>query len=286
MTAENRPSTDPALFDAYAPDRIALRIEASGIIKGALPAVPTLTLAFLAGAFIALGAMFYLVTITQSGLGFGPTRFLGGIAFSLGLILVIVGGAELFTGNVLLVMGWAHKKVSGSLVLRNWGLVYAGNLAGAVAMAFMAWWAGIGQLGGGELGVTLVKIAAAKVAMPFDVAFARGILSNVLVCLAVWLSFAAHSVVSKITAIVFPIAAFVALGFEHSIANMFFIPAGIFLAGDPALAGAAGAAISARADLAVLGLLHNLVPVTLGNIVGGGVFVALSYYLAYLYDRE
>ncbi|MEQ8194131.1 MAG: formate/nitrite transporter family protein [Rhodospirillales bacterium] len=286
MTDENRNPIDPASFDAYAPDRIALRIEAAGITKGTLPVVPTLTLAFLAGAFIALGAMFYLVTITQSGLGFGPTRFIGGIAFSLGLILVIVGGAELFTGNVLLVMGWAHKKVSGATLWRNWGLVYAGNLAGAVAMALMAWWAGIGALGGGELGVTLVKVAAAKVALPFDVAFVRGILCNVLVCLAVWLSFAAHSVVSKILAIVFPIAAFVALGFEHSIANMFFIPAGIFLAGDPAFAEAAGTTVAARADIAVLGLLHNLVPVTLGNIVGGGVFVALSYYLAYLYGRD
>ncbi len=280
------PMFDPGLFDAYSPDRIAQRIELVGVKKGMLPTIPTLTLGFLAGAFIALGAMFYLVTVTQSGLGFGPTRFIGGVAFSLGLILVLVGGAELFTGNVLLIMGWAHKKVTSGMLARNWCLVYIGNLVGALAMAGLAWWAGLGELGNKELGKILVDISAKKVALPFDVAFARGVLCNILVCLAVWISFAAHSVVSKIFAIIFPIAAFVALGFEHSIANMFFIPAGILTASDPAIAQAAGLTVSARADLTVLGLAHNLVPVTLGNIVGGGVFVALSYYLAFLYGRN
>ena len=261
---------NPAGIDAYAPAEMAHRIETAGVAKASLGTVPLLALAVLAGAFIAFGGMFYLVAITDSGLGLGPTRLLGGLAFSLGLILVVVGGAELFTGNNLIVMGWAHGKVPLSGLLRNWVLSYAGNFAGAVALAFLASLSGFLMLGGGAVMDNAVAIAKAKTELPFLTALVRGILCNTLVCLAVWLCFAARSASSKILCIVFPIAAFVALGFEHSIANMFFIPLGMFVGAD---------------DVTVGGFLANIVPVTIGNVIGGGVFVALSYYVIYLRGR-
>jgi formate/nitrite transporter len=269
---EPAPPIPPSFFDAYTPDQIALRVEQVGILKADLPAQPLFALAFLAGAFVALGAMFFTLAVTGSGLGFGPTRVLGGVAFSLGLVLVLVGGAELFTGNVLMAMGWAAGRVTTRALLRNWGLVYAGNLAGAVAMAVLAHAAGVFALDSGDVGATARALAEAKAALPFETAFWKGVLCNTLVCLAVWLCFAAHSVVDKIFAIVFPISAFVALGFEHSIANMYFIPAGAF-------AGGLESGI-------IRGLVANLVPVTLGNIVGGGVFVAATYYVIYLRGRK
>ena len=274
---------DRGLFDAYAPDEIARRIELVGVKKAGQETIPVLTLAVLAGAFIAFGAMFYSVVMTGSDLGLGPSRLLGGVAFSLGLILVLVGGAELFTGNVLIVMGWAHGKVAFGGLMRNWGLVFVGNFVGAVGMAVLAHWSGFLHIGGDAVAATAIRIGAAKVALPWDVAFVRGILCNTLVCLAVWLCFAAHSVIDKVLAIIFPIAAFVALGFEHSIANMYFIPLAILAAADPALLQAAGVAAD---GLDGAGMVHNLVPVTLGNIVGGGVFVAMTYYVVYLRGHD
>jgi len=258
--------------DAYAPAEIAQRIENAGITKVRQPFLPMFALSVLAGAFIALGAMFYLVTMTDTGLGFGPSRLLGGVVFSLGLVLVLVGGAELFTGNSLIVMGWANGRIGTGELLRNWGIVYVGNFVGAVGMAVMAAGSGFQHLGGDGVQATIMGVAAGKVTLPFFEAFVRGVLCNILVCLAVWLCFAAHSVSSKILAIVFPVSAFVALGFEHSIANMFFIPLALILEGGT----------GATAGLDVAGFVGNLVPVTLGNIVGGGVFVALSYKIIYL----
>ncbi|MBL4693174.1 MAG: formate/nitrite transporter family protein [Magnetovibrio sp.] len=199
------------------------------------PAVPLFALSILAGAFIAFGAMFYTVVVTNSGLGFGPTRLLGGLAFSLGLVLVVVGGAELFTGNSLLVMGWAHGKIKFSSMMRNWLFAYVGNSVGALSIAVLAYFSGYLNLGGEGVAATVVKIATAKTQLSFFTTFVSGVLCNILVCLAVWLCFAAHTVTAKILAIVFPITAFVTLGFEHSIANMFFIPMGMFIAQDPSL---------------------------------------------------
>lgn len=280
----NSGKPDSGVFEAYTPAQIARRIEAMGVTKAAMPVVPLMTLSVLAGAFIAFGAMFYTVAVTDTGLGFGPTRMLGGLAFSLGLILVIVGGAELFTGNSLIVMGWAHGKVRFSGMMRNWMFSYVGNLIGAFGMAVLAFWSGYLQMDGDAVAATVVNIAAAKTQLPFEVAFVRGILCNTLVCLAVWLCFAAHTVTSKILAIIFPISAFVALGFEHSIANMFFIPLGILAAGEPTFLAASGIDVGAVPTLG--GFVANIVPVTLGNIVGGGVFVAMSYYFVYLYGRD
>ena len=226
-----------------------------------------LTLGILAGAFIAFGAMFFTLVMTDHNMGFGPARLLGGVAFSLGLILVVVGGAELFTGNNLIVMAWADRKVSTMQLLRNWGLVYIANFIGAVGAALLMFWSGALSLGDGAVADTALNIAVAKINIePFQ-AFVRGILCNALVCLAVWLCFAAHSVVSKILAIIFPISAFVALGFEHSVANMYFIPLGMLVS---------------DGGIGVIEFLSNLVPVTLGNIIGGSLFVALVYWIVYL----
>jgi formate/nitrite transporter len=257
-------------IDAYSPNEIAHRVETAGVGKARLPALETVTLAALAGAFIAFGAMFYMLVITQHGLGFGIGRTIGGIAFSLGLILVVIAGAELFTGNNLIVMAWADRKITGRALLRNWALVYVGNFVGAAATALIVHWSGTLDMADGAVRAAAVGIAKAKMALPFAEAFFRGLLCNTLVCLAVWLSFAAHSVSGKILAIIFPITAFVALGFEHSVANMYFLPLGI-------LSGLEGDAGSLAA-----GLLSNLIPVTLGNIVGGSVFVALVYWIIYL----
>ncbi len=252
--------------DAYAQATLAERVENAGVAKAGLATVPTLVLGVLAGAFVAFGAIFYAVVMTGNGLGFGPGRLLGGLAFSLGLILVIVGGAELFTGNSLIVFAWADRKITARALARNWALVYSGNLAGATATALLVHWSGIERLADGAVGKTLVAIAEGKLALPPAEAFVRGILCNVLVCLAVWLCFAARLVADKILAILFPITAFVALGFEHSVANMYLLPAG-WLAGSTAVA--------------LPGYTENLVLVTAGNIIGGGVLVAFVYWLVY-----
>jgi len=258
-------------FDAYTPAKIAELVESVGVKKAALPAVPTLLLGVLAGAFIAFGAMFFTLVMTDHGMGLGPARLLGGMAFSLGLILVVVGGAELFTGNNLIVMAWAERKVSTVQLLRNWSLVYIANLVGSVGAAALMFWSGALSLGAGAVAETALNIAIAKVDLDPLQAFVRGILCNALVCLAVWLCFAAHHVAGKILAIVFPISAFVALGFEHSVANMYFIPLGMLLSGG---------------EISITEFLANLIPVTLGNIIGGGLFVAFVYWIIYLRDYK
>ena len=267
--------------DAYAPAEIAARVAATCIAKTRLNLLQTATLGVLGGAFIAFGAMAYTLVVTDSALGFGPTRLVGGLAFSVGLILVIVGGAELFTGNNLLVMGWAEGCIGTRALLANWLVVYVANLVGAGATAVLAWLAGVYALGDGAVGATALGIAAGKVDLGFAEAFFRGLLCNVLVCLAVWLCFAARDVTGKVLAILFPVATFVALGFEHSVANMYAIPAGWLAAQEATVIAHGGAAsgLSDRLDLA--GFVANLVPVTLGNIVGGGGFVAFVYHLVY-----
>ncbi len=253
---------DPTGLDAYKPAEVARRIEEAGIAKSRLPSIQLVTLSTLAGAFIALGAAAFTMVMTGTDMAYGPSRFLGGVVFSLGLILVVVAGAELFTGNTLIVMAWVDRKVGTGALLRNWLFAFAGNALGALAVVLVMAFTGLYT---GKMGETARAIAEAKVQLGFVEAFARAILCNMLVCLAVWLTVAARSVTDKILAIVFPIAAFVLLGFEHSIANLYLIPAGW----------------AAGADVGFSGLLANLVPVTLGNIAGGAGGVALSYRLAY-----
>ena len=253
-------------FDAFTPQQITLQIESAGVRKAQLPALQTLMLGALAGAFIAFGAMLFTVVVTGSELGYGPTRLLGGLAFSMGLILVVIGGAELFTGNNLIVMAWADRRIGTLALLRNWALVYVSNFLGAAACVAMMYFTGLLAPDAGEVALTAANIARAKLELSWSEAFMRGVLCNALVCLAVWQSVAARRVAGKILAIVLPIAAFVALGFEHSVANMYLIPMGMLAAGQGIDAGA---------------VVTNLVPVTLGNIVGGAVFVALVYWVIY-----
>ena len=257
-----RSGPNPTGIEAYKPAEIAQRIEKAGVGKTQLGVVQITALSLLAGAFIAFGAAFYTVAMTGVDAGSGPARVLGGGAFSLGLILVVVGGAELFTGNALMVMAWVDRRISSSAMLRVWLIVYLGNLVGALGMAVLVSLSGTLN---GAVGELAVRIAEAKMALPPLEALVRGILCNALVCLAVWLTFAAQSVAGKILAVLWPITAFVALGFEHSIANMYLIPVGLL--------------IGAEGDIG--GMLANLVPVTVGNVIGGAGGVALAYWAAY-----
>jgi len=262
-------------FDPFSPKEIAEKVETVGVAKAHLPTLQTVMLGMVAGGFIGLGALYYTLVISDAQLSFGVARVLGGVVFSLGLILVVVAGAELFTGNNLLVMAWADRKITLAELLRNWVLVYVANAAGAIGLAAVVYLSHHTGMNGGAVGLTYLKIAAAKTALPFGEAFFKGVLCNLLVCLAVWLALAGRSVTDKVLAIVFPISAFVAAGFEHSVANMYFIPLGIFLAGDAAPAGVNLATVNWH------GFVDNLIPVTLGNIVGGSVLVALVYYTIY-----
>ncbi len=257
--------------DAYAPREIAERVERMGVAKARSDGFTLFVLAVLAGAFIALGALFFTVVVTGGSFGFGVNRLLGGLAFSLGLILVVVGGAELFTGNNLLAMAWASSLVRTHEVFRNWAVVYAGNLVGSLGTVLLVYLARLDALHDGAVGATAVRIAAGKAALPLVEAFARGVLCNALVCLAVWLAMGGRNVTDKVVAIVFPITAFVTVGAEHCVANMYFLPYGMALA-EPTRIGLDAA-------------LANLLAVTAGNIVGGTILVAAVYWAAYLRGR-
>ncbi len=274
-------------IDALLPQEMAERAEAVGAKKAGMAFLPMFMLAVLAGAFIALGAIF-ATTVSAGTAGvwpYGVARLLSGLVFCLGLILVVVGGAELFTGNNLIVMAWASGQVSTASLLRNWGIVYAGNFVGSVGTAVLMLIARQHLFGGGALGTAALNIAAGKVNLEFFQALALGVLCNTLVCLAVWLTFSARSTIDKIAAILFPIAAFVAAGFEHSIANMYFIPYGLLVKQfDAAFAAGTGLDLSGLTWGAFF--LRNLLPVTLGNIIGGGVLVAAVYWLVFLKRRS
>jgi len=271
-----------ATNDAHPPFAMAERAETVGITKATLNTLSTILLGILAGVFIGLGAMLCTVVTTDTGLGFGLTKLLGGLAFCLGLILVVVAGAELFTGNCLITMSLMSGRTSLARLLRNWGLVYFANLIGALSLVGLMFYTNQWALNSYGVGANALLIANAKVNLTFGSALARGILCNALVCLAIWLCFGARTVTDKILAILFPITAFVAAGFEHSIANMYFIPMGILLASQPAVLSAAGVTADGVVNLSWMGFVDNLVPVTIGNIIGGGILIGAVYWLAYL----
>jgi formate/nitrite transporter len=283
---KGEPTMEHFDIDAYVPAQMAARVERAGITKGNLDFFSAFTLAGLAGAFISLGAVFYTFVIHDSNLSMGLTKLIGGLVFSLGLILVIVAGAELFTGNSLLVMAYVSRKITLAQLLRNWAIVFVGNMVGALTIGFLVYLSGHWIDGGSAVGAKALTIANGKVNLTFWQAFSRGILCNILVCLAVWLCFSGRSVTDKILAIIFPITAFVALGFEHSIANMYFIPIGLLLRPNPQVLAAAQTTLSGTLDLTNLTLsgflISNLLPVTLGNIIGGGVFIGIVYWFLYL----
>jgi formate/nitrite transporter len=270
-----------ATTDCRPPAEMALKMEAVGVSKANGNIWAISLLGILAGFFIGLGAMFATLVTTDIQIGFGLTKLVGGIVFSLGLILVVVAGAELFTGNALMVGSRASGKIRLSQLFKNWGIVYFTNLIGSLLLVGIVFYSQFWALDGFKVGVNALSVANAKVNLAFWPAFARGILCNTLVCLAVWLCFSARSTVDKIFAILFPITAFVACGFEHSIANMYFIPMGMAMAGQAKVLEVAGLTASQVAHLNLAGFIGNLVPVTLGNIVGG-TFVGSMYWLIYL----
>jgi formate/nitrite transporter len=270
-------------LDALPPAEIARKAEKVGVAKAAMPAATVFVLAVLAGAFIALGAVF-ATTVTAGGadLPYGVVRLLAGLVFTLGLILVVLAGAELFTGNNLVVMAWASRRISTGRLLGNWALVYAGNFVGAVSTAAIMYLTRQYTFAGGEVGRAALATAGAKVELGFVQAIALGALCNALVCLAVWLTYGAHSLTDKVLAVIPPIAAFVAAGFEHSVANMYFIPIGLFVKSDEGWTSSMGD-LGDLSGLTWQGFVeHNLVPVTIGNIAGGALMVGAVYWFVYL----
>jgi formate/nitrite transporter len=273
-------------IDAYVPAQMAVRVEEAGIVKGNRDYLSEFILAMMAGVFIGLGAAFFTYVIHDSTLSTGLTKLIGGFVFSLGLILVIITGAELFTGNNLIVMAFVSRKISLRQLLNNWGVVFAGNFIGALIVVFLIFLTGQWIAGRSSVGVTALMIANAKVNLTFWQAISKGILCNILVCLAVYLCFSGRSVTDKILAILFPITAFVALGFEHSVANMYFIPAGLLLKYSPEVMAAAPDILGRTPDLSNLTmygfLVNNLLPVTIGNIIGGTFFVGIVHWFLFL----
>jgi len=270
-------------LDAWLPPEMAERAESMGVKKAGMAFPTMLALAVLAGAFIALGAA-YATTAGSSALPYSVNRLLAGLTFSLGLILVVVAGAELFTGNNLIAMAWASGKVTTGRMVRSWVIVYIGNLMGSMATAVLVFATKQYAFGGGAVGKAALGIAQTKCALPFGQAFALGILCNALVCMAVWLCYSARTTTDKILSIVFPVSAFVACGFEHSVANMYFIPVGLLIksfapAGFWSLIHDSPEAYGA---VTWMGFARNLAPVTLGNIFGGSVMVGLVYWFVYL----
>lgn len=279
------PTKKETTSDAYSPPEMATRAIDAGVKKVALDTLSTFTLAILAGAFISMGAIFATtVAAGGSALPYGVVRLLSGLAFSLGLIMVVVAGSELFTGNNLIVMAFLNHDVPMSGVARNWALVYTGNFVGAIATASIVFLTKQYTFGNGAIGLTMLNIGEAKTSLDFVQAIALGICCNALVCIAVWMCFSAHTTVDKILAIIPPIAAFVAAGFEHSIANMYFIPIALFVK-YMGTSSFYAAIQKTPADFPNLTwgnfFVANLLPVTIGNIIGGVLMVGIVYWFVY-----
>ncbi len=245
--------------------------------KGSL--LTTILLGILAGGYIGLGAVFYTIVKADSTYSFATKQILGGFVFSLGLILVLIAGAQLFTGNNLMTTAFAHKKVSLKEILKNWGIIFFSNMIGAVGLAFLIYQSGHLDMNNGAIAKTYIKMTEAKISLPIETAFFKGVLCNILVCLAVWLAAGGKSLSDKVLAIVFPITLFVAAGFEHSIANLFIIPLGLMI-------DAFGYSGISPHHFTFIQMWHNIIPVALGNIVGGGFFVGLVYYFTYYRNEK
>jgi formate/nitrite transporter len=274
--------------DALLPPDMALACEAAGAAKASRDEIALIILGLLAGAFVAFGAMFMTVVMTGAdALPMGVARLLGGLVFSLGLVLVIVGGAELFTGDSLMIVACASRRISIGSLLRAWSLVYVGNVGGAIGTAALVFLAGQYGLGGGAVGKTALAIALAKASLPTIQLFFLSVLCNVLVCLAVWMSFGARSAADKVLVIVPPIAAFVTAGFEHSIANLYFLPYGLAIKawGGPDFWASIAQTAADYSALTVGNAFHNIVVATIGNLIGGSLMVGAVYWFVYLRRR-
>jgi len=272
--------------DAFSPDEVAQKVETIGVKKASMAILPLLILSLMAGAFISFGAMYYTVVMTEPSVAYGASKLLGGIAFSLGFILVVIAGGELFTGNNLIVLAWAQRRITLLRLLKNWTLVYLGNAVGALITVYFVFQSGFLEGHHFAVGVTALKVGLAKADLSTTEAFFRGVFCNALVCLASWMVYASRTVMDKVIAVMFPISAFVAMGFEHCIANMFMIPVAIVASLNPEIVAASGLAADQLQNLSLSGLLGNVIPVTLGNIFGGTVMVGMSLYMIYLYKQD
>jgi formate transporter len=272
------PEPQPPIFNlnAYSPAEIQDSVEKIGVKKATLPFLQSSMLAVMAGGSIGLGALYYTIVASDADLSFATIRVVGGIVFSLGLALVLVGGAELFTGNNLIVMAWASGKISTRQVLRNWVIVYCGNFVGSIGLVILVYFSHHLDMNGGRIGLSILNTAVAKISPDVVTLFFKGILCNLLVCLGVWLAYAGRSVTDKIVGLILPVSAFVAAGFEHCVANMYFLPMAWLLTETGKVPADFDASV-----ITIPGIIHNLVPVTLGNIVGGSGFVGLAYWVIY-----
>lgn len=262
--------------DAYSPAEIQEKVEKLGVKKARMPFLPEFMLSIVAGGSIGLGGMFFIIVLADPTLGFAFQRLLGGAVFSLGLALVLIGGAELFTGNCLIVMAWCNKQIRTGELLKNWTIVWFGNLVGALGLVLLLYMAHFADLNNRNASAAILTLAAGKMTPDAMTIFVKGILCNVLVCLAVWLAYAGRSVADKMAGMILPVAAFVAAGFEHCVANMLFLPMAWLLVET--------GHVPAGLDVSVITLaniVHNIIPATLGNIVGGAGFVGLIYWLIY-----
>lgn len=288
MTEQTQNPSDVRRVDALLPPDMALACEAAGAAKAGRDDVALIVLGVLAGAFIAFGAMFMTIVVTGAGdLPWGVARLLAGLVFSLGLVLVIVGGAELFTGDSLMIVACASRRITAGSLLRAWALVYVGNIVGAVGTAALVFLAGQHGFAGGAVGKTALAIASLKAALPTGQLFFLAVLCNVLVCLAVWMSFGARSAGDKVMVIVPPIAAFVAAGFEHSVANLYFLPYALAVKSwaGPEFWAAIGGNPTDYAALTLAAAAHNVVVATIGNLIGGSLMVGAVYWFVYLRRR-
>ena len=276
---DDRPrAPQPPIFNlnAYSPAEIKEAVEKVGVKKTRLPLLASFMLAIVAGGSVGLGALYYTIVASDGEMSFAAVRVLGGLTFSLGLALVIVGGAELFTGNNLIVMAWASRKVSTREMLRNWVVVYFGNLVGSLGLVFLVFFSHHLDMNGGRIGLSILNTSVAKIQPDVATLFFKGVLCNVLVCLAVWLAYAGRTVTDKLLALLLPVSAFIAAGFEHCVANMYFLPLAWLLV----QTGNVPANFDAS-PITMAGIIHNLIPVTLGNIVGGAGLVGGLYWAIY-----
>jgi formate transporter len=276
--SDEAPAPQPPIFNlqAYSPAEIKEAVEKVGVKKANLPFLASFMLAIVGGGSVGFGAVYYTIVASDPELSFATIRVLGGLVFSLGLALVLVGGAELFTGNNLIVMAWASGRVSTGTMLRNWTIVWFGNLIGSLGLIVLVFFSHHLDMNDGRIGLSILNTAAGKIRPDMVTLFFKGILCNVLVCGAVWLAYAGRSVTDKIVALILPVSAFIAAGFEHCVANMYFLPLAWLLVQT--------GHVPANFDVSpitISGILHNLVPVTLGNIVGGAGFVGAVYWAIY-----
>ncbi len=271
-----------AIVEALSPKEIARQVEETGVAKAKAGIVSTLALAVMAGAFIGLGGVLASTIAAGSELGTGPTRLLMGLGLTMALFMVVITGSELFTGNNMMLMGLFTRRISLRGLGRNWALVYAGNLAGALVVVLMVYYSRWWMQGDFSFAGSAVATANAKVNLSFETAFVRGILANILVCMAIWLATAGRNTTEKLLGIVLPVSTFIAAGFEHSIANMYFVPLGVLLTTEPEALTAAGLTAKTAARLDVPWTVYNLAAASLGNIIGGGVMVGLAHWFIHL----